>query len=163
MEKKGEILSQKVNRIGTTRDGKTLLAIYEALESMPCVKCSKVIEVGNNCTRVYNGRQHGKQFLCVKCRPLNVVNKGPKKTPLDFYIETRAWFDDANGDAAALVEKIARAAGYEFFKHTRSYANMVGWHIAKRDKLLSDRYFFLLNESADKFPVKEFMMINFGE
>lgn len=76
-----------------------------------------------------------------------------RENPLRRWTESSDWFLNANGNAPEIIAEIARACGYESFRFTRSFANMVGYRIEKfHDKTLALRYFKLLDESAEHFP-----------
>lgn len=76
-----------------------------------------------------------------------------RENPLRRWTESSEWFDNANGNAPELIAEIAKACGYESFKRTRSFANMVGYQIKRfHDKKLASRYFELLDKAAEHFP-----------
>lgn len=124
--------------------------VYIAKTNAQCYHCGNKIIVGERFTRRYGYNN----AVCVKCQPIrDILPYVERENPLRRWTESSDWFENANGNAPEIIAEIARACGYESFKPTRSFANMVGYRIEKyHDKTLALRYFRLLDEAAEHFP-----------
>lgn len=143
-------MTKPLQRFGTMSFENGMLIVYKATRAIKCDKCFHRIDKNELVTKKKT------EVLCSGCRPIEMDKICGNRIALNRFILCDEWFHDANGNALDLVKQIAEAAGYTNFTMTRGYANMVGWHLAyKYNELLSARFFCLLNEVADKFPVRK--------
>lgn len=124
--------------------------VYSAKSNTRCYHCGYKIIAGERFTK----RANHHNPVCAKCQPIReLLPYVERENPLRRWTESSDWFLNANGNAPEIIAEIARACGYESFRFTRSFANMVGYRIEKfHDKTLALRYFKLLDEAAEHFP-----------
>ena len=135
--------------------------VYKSEIELKCRKCFRKITINELVVRA-GKRLRG--YVCSGCEKIDVDKSYNSKDKINYFILTDDWFYNANGNAVELMEEIARACEYSELKRTRSFANMVGYHLKNYSDLLSARFFCLLAEVEDQFPeVKSEIQMVFDE
>lgn len=142
-----------IEKAGKMRVGKNYRSVYKVIAPIQCGHCSREIEPGELVTRGSTKEFAYSCLLCDDCRAVIINTTQSKTHPLTRFIVSREWFDNANGNVIELMDSITKAAGYSTLKKTWGFANMVGYHLEKRDRLLGARFFCLLNEVSDEFKI----------